>query len=71
LQAKKIELDEREYGKNPLSGTELREIVGNEAIEKFLNPRTSLYRERKIKGRLPKTRRSNSRSKAPIFSSGR
>jgi arsenate reductase (glutaredoxin) len=53
LQAENIELDEREYGKNPLSETELREIIGDEPIEKFLNTRTPLYRERDMKNKPP------------------
>jgi arsenate reductase-like glutaredoxin family protein len=53
LQAKKIPLDEREYGKNPLSEKELRELVGGEPVENFLNPRNALYRERNMKQKPP------------------
>jgi len=53
LQAKKVEFEEREYGKNPLSEQELRQIIGNEPIEKFLNTRTPLYREKKMKQKPP------------------
>jgi arsenate reductase-like glutaredoxin family protein len=42
LQAKKIEFEEREYGKNPFSEKELRDIIGAEPIERFLNTRTPL-----------------------------
>jgi arsenate reductase-like glutaredoxin family protein len=53
LQAKKVEFEEREYGKHPLSEHELREIIGQEPIENFLNTRTPLYRERKMKQNPP------------------
>jgi Spx/MgsR family transcriptional regulator len=53
LQARKVETEEREYGKTPLTETELREIIGDEPIEKFLNTRTPLYRERDMKNKPP------------------
>jgi len=53
LQAKKIDFDDREYGKNPLSESELREIIGDAPIEKFLNSRTPLYREKNMKQKPP------------------
>jgi len=53
LQAKKIVFEERDYGKNPLSEKELREIIGNEPIEPFLNTRTPLYREKNMKQKPP------------------
>jgi arsenate reductase (glutaredoxin) len=53
LQAKKAKVEEREYGKNPLSEKELREIIGDDPIEKFLNTRTPLYRERNMKQKPP------------------
>ena len=53
MQAKKVNLDEREYGKNPLSEAELKEIIGDEPIEKFLNTRTPLYREKNMKQKPP------------------
>jgi len=53
LQAKKAKFEEREYGKNPLSEKELREIIGDGPIEKFLNTRTPLYRERNMKQKPP------------------
>jgi arsenate reductase-like glutaredoxin family protein len=53
LQARKANLEEREYGKNPLSEKELREIIGEGPIEKFLNTRTPLYRERNMKQKPP------------------
>ncbi len=45
--------EEREYGKKPLNETELRELIGDEPIEKFLNTRTPLYRERNMKQKPP------------------
>jgi arsenate reductase-like glutaredoxin family protein len=53
LQAKKAKVEEREYGKNPLSEKELREIIGDDPIERFLNTRTPLYRERNMKQKPP------------------
>jgi len=53
LQSKKAALEEREYGKNPLSEKELREIIGGGPIEPFLNTRTPLYRERNMKQKPP------------------
>jgi len=53
LQSKKIDFEEREYGKSPLSEKELREIIGNRPIESFLNTRTPLYREMKMKQNPP------------------
>jgi Spx/MgsR family transcriptional regulator len=53
LQAKKIAFEEREYGKNPFSEQELQEIIGDDPIEKFLNTRTPLYREKNMKQKPP------------------
>jgi Spx/MgsR family transcriptional regulator len=53
LQARKADFEEREYGKNPLSEKELREIIGAEPIEMFLNTRTPLYREKNMKQEPP------------------
>jgi Spx/MgsR family transcriptional regulator len=53
LQSKKIDFDEREYGKYPFSENELREIIGDGPIEKFLNSRTPLYREKNMKQKPP------------------
>jgi arsenate reductase-like glutaredoxin family protein len=53
LQAKKANFEAREYGKKPLSEKELREIIGDGPLEKFLNTRTPLYRERNMKQRPP------------------
>jgi len=53
LQAKKIAFEEREYGKNPLSEKELRELVGDEPVANVLNSRNELYRERNMKQKPP------------------
>lgn len=53
MQNRKVAFDEREYGKNPLSEAELREIIGQGPIEHFLNTRTPLYRERNMKQKPP------------------
>lgn len=53
MQAKKAQLEEREYGKNPLTEKELREIIGDGPVADFLNTRTPLYRELKMKERPP------------------
>jgi len=53
LQAKKVPFEEREYGKNPFTEKELREIIGEGPIQNFLNTRTPLYRERNMKQKPP------------------
>ena len=53
MQAKKVPFEEREYGKYPFSEKELREIIGDGPIVKFLNTRTPLYRERNMKQKPP------------------
>ena len=53
MQSKKVEFEEREYGKKPLSEKELREIIGDDPIEDFLNTRTPLYREKNMKQKPP------------------
>jgi arsenate reductase-like glutaredoxin family protein len=53
LLAKNVELEEREYGKHPFTETELRELIGDDPIENFLNTQTTLYRERNMKQKPP------------------
>jgi Spx/MgsR family transcriptional regulator len=53
LQSNKIDFEEREYGKNPFSEKELREIIGDEPVENFLNTRTPLYRAKNMKQKPP------------------
>ena len=55
MQSRKVSFEEREYGKNPLSEAELRELIGKEPIENFLNTRTPLYREKNMKQKPPTT----------------
>ena len=53
MQSNKVEFEEREYGKHPFSEKELREIIGDDPIENFLNTRTPLYREKNMKQKPP------------------
>ena len=53
MQAKKVDLEEREYGKKPLTEKELREIIGEDRVENYLNTRTPLYREMNMKQKPP------------------
>ena len=53
MQTTKVNFEEREYGKTPLTEKELKEIIGEEPIEKFLNTRTPLYREKNMKEKPP------------------
>lgn len=53
MQARKVDFEEREYGKNPFTEKELKEIIGDDPIERFLSTRTSLYKERNMKLKPP------------------
>jgi arsenate reductase-like glutaredoxin family protein len=53
LQSQGAELEEREYGKQPLTEEELDSIIGAGPVMDFLNTRTPLYRERKMKDNPP------------------
>jgi len=53
LQARKVDFEEREYGKHPFTETELRQLIGDSPIEPFLNTRTPLYREKNMKQKPP------------------
>jgi len=53
LQSKKVDFEEREYGKTPFTENELRELIGNDPIEAFLSTRTPLYREMNMKQKPP------------------
>jgi arsenate reductase-like glutaredoxin family protein len=53
LQAKKIPFEEREYGRQPFSEKELRELLAGQPVEGFLNSRNALYRERNMKQNPP------------------
>lgn len=53
MQSNRVAVDEREYGKNPLTESELRDLIGKEPIERFLNTRTPLYRQKNMKQKPP------------------
>ena len=53
MQAKKVDFEEREYGKRSFTEKELREIIGEDPIEPFLNTRTPLFREKHMKEKPP------------------
>jgi len=53
LQSKKVDFEEREYGKNPFNEKELRNLIGDDPVEPFLNTRTPLYREKNMKQKPP------------------
>ena len=53
MQSQGAELEEREYGKQPLTETELQVIIGDGPVKDFLNTRTPLYRERGMKDNPP------------------
>ena len=53
MQSKNIDFETREYGKNPLSENELREIIGAGPVASYLNTRTPLYREKNMKQKPP------------------
>ena len=55
MQSKKVDFEEREYGKTPFTERELRELIGDDPIEPFLNTRTPLYREKNMKQKPPST----------------
>ncbi len=53
MQGLGAQLQERDLGKNPLSEGELQALIGDDAIEAFLNTRSALYRERGFKATPP------------------
>ena len=53
MQSQGAELDEREYGRQPLTEEELDSIIGAGPVQDFLNTRTALYREREMKDNPP------------------
>jgi len=53
LQARKVALEEREYGKSPFTEKELGELVAGEPVENILNTRNELYRARNMKQKPP------------------
>jgi arsenate reductase-like glutaredoxin family protein len=53
LQARNVELEMRDLGKDRLTVAELDELIGDRDYRDFLNTRNELYRERKMKERPP------------------
>ena len=53
MQAKKVTFEEREYGKNPFTEKELRDLIGDEPVADILNSRNELYRARNMKQKPP------------------
>jgi Spx/MgsR family transcriptional regulator len=53
LQAKKVAFEEREYGKNPFTEKELRDLIGDDPVANILNSRNELYRARNMKQKPP------------------
>jgi Spx/MgsR family transcriptional regulator len=47
------ELQERDFGKDPLSESELQTLIGDADIAAYLNTRTSLYRAQNMKANPP------------------
>jgi arsenate reductase (glutaredoxin) len=50
------ELEERDLVKTPLSVEELEALIGERDYRAFLNPKSELYRERRMKEHPPKRR---------------
>lgn len=53
MQAKKVAFEEREYGKNPFTEKELRDLIGDEPVANILNSRNEMYRARHMKQKPP------------------
>ena len=53
MQAKKVAFEEREYGKNPFTEKELRNLIGDEPVADILNSRNELYRARNMRQKPP------------------
>lgn len=49
----KLKFDSRDLDKQPLSETELGEIIGSRDHRDFLNPRNELYRQRNMAEKPP------------------
>ena len=48
-----VELESRDLNKQPLSETELDELIGTRDYKLFLNPRNELYRDKNMKENPP------------------
>ena len=53
LQERGIPFSERDMSKQPLTATEVRELIGDRDIRPFLNFRNEMYRERGMKANPP------------------
>ena len=53
MQAKIVYFYQREYGKDPFTEKELRDLMGDQPIELFLNTRTQLYRQKIMQQKPP------------------
>jgi arsenate reductase len=53
LLEKKVEMEERDLGKQPMTEAELDALIGDRDYLAFLNTKNELYRERKMKERPP------------------
>lgn len=53
MQKKGIEFEFRDLNKERLTSAELDQLIGDRDYRDFLNPRSELYRERKMKERPP------------------
>lgn len=49
------QLHERDLGKEPLSETELKALIGSADVTEFLNTRSSAYRQQGFKSQSPTT----------------
>ena len=49
----KLDFESRDLDKQPLSESELDELIGARDYKDFLNPRNELYRERKMAEKTP------------------
>ena len=47
----KVELDERDYAKQPLGATELRELFGGRDPRDFLNPKSPAFKAKGLAGK--------------------
>ena len=50
---RKVELEERDLGKQPLTAAELDALIGPRPHLDYLNPKNELYRARKMKDHPP------------------
>ena len=56
LEKRGVRLNVRDLTKNRLTVTELQKLIGKHDHEEFLNPRSEIYRKKKMKDRPPSRR---------------